>query len=65
MNRGEVNEHIIETIKKNSGEDRVVSKFLIDLICEESDHHGQWWWSEVYKQKIEEYSSRWSPQNED
>ncbi|TET21461.1 MAG: hypothetical protein E3J71_09640 [Candidatus Stahlbacteria bacterium] len=68
MSNGKIkvlNPRIIEIIKQNCGKDKVISKFLIDLLYEEFEHSGQWWWAETYKDRIKTYSARWSSPNED
>jgi len=32
---------------------------LIDLIYEEADHPGQWWWKDTYKKLIDRFSADW------
>ena len=64
MNKIKVNEKILQGIKEKSGEDKVIEKFLIDLIYEEASHSGVWRWKEIYKQKIEKFSNEWGVTHE-
>lgn len=60
MSNGGVNEQILNWIKKSAGSDKMVADFLVDLIYEEAEHPGQWWWKDTYKKKIMEYCNKWS-----
>lgn len=57
MNDGNINERILKGIRENSGNDEVISNFLIDLLYEEAKQPG--WWRDIYKKKVEEYSVKW------
>lgn len=50
-----INENIIKGIRESCGGDDVMAEFLIDLIYEEAEHPGQWWWRETYNKKIKKY----------
>ena len=59
MSNIKINERILEAIKENSKGDKVIEKFLIDLIFEEADHPGSWWWKETDRNKVDKLSSDW------
>jgi len=59
MSSVKINERILEGITKNSGGDEVIKDFLINLIYEEADHPGQWWWKDTYKKLIDRFSADW------
>lgn len=60
-----INDQILKWIQKNSGDDTAIEIFLTELICEEAEHPSQWWWKEVYKQKIDKFSEKWEESHED
>lgn len=64
MSDGKINEQIIKWIRKNSGNDEVISNFLFDLLYEEVEHPGQFWWRDTYKKKIKEYIKKWDYSDE-
>jgi hypothetical protein len=59
MSNIKINERILEGIREKSEGDKVIEKFLIDLIYEEADHPGNWWWKETYKKQVDKLSSDW------
>jgi len=59
MSSVKINERILEGITKNSVGNEVIKNFLIDLIYEEADHPGQWWWKDTYKKLIDRFSADW------
>ena len=65
MSSVKINERILEGIRENSGGDVTIESFLINLIYEEADHPGQWWWKEEYRKRIDEHSADWRESNED
>jgi hypothetical protein len=65
MSDGIISDQILKWIRKNSGNDTAIENFLTELICEEAEHPGQWWWKEVYKQKIDKFSVKWEESHED
>jgi len=54
-----INERILESIRENSEGDKVLENFLIDLIYEEANHPGQWWWKDTYRKLIDKYLADW------
>ena len=64
MSNIKINERILEAIKENSKDDRIIERFLIDLIYEEADHPGTWWWKEIYKRKVNKLFSKWEGDDE-
>jgi len=63
MRKDGINERILTGIRKSNKDDEIIN-FLIDILYEEAEHSGQWWWKETYKKKIEEYSKEWGENNE-
>lgn len=63
MGKNGINERILTGIKKSNKDDEIIN-FLIDILYEEAEHSGQWWWKETYKKKIKEYSKEWYENNE-
>jgi hypothetical protein len=59
MSSFKINERILEGIRENSEGDEIIESFLIDLIYEEADRPGQWWWKETYKNRVDKYSADW------
>jgi hypothetical protein len=59
MSDGKVNPRILKAIRENSEGDTAVVEFLTDLLYEEAQHPGQWWWRDTYKKKVKEYAARW------
>lgn len=57
MGNGKINERILKGIRENSKKDTIISDFLIDLVCEETNQPG--WWKEIYRKKIQQYSEKW------
>ena len=64
MSNGKINERIFKSIRENSKNDDTLSEFLINLIYEEAEHPGQWWWKDIYRKQIEKYSEKWGDRNE-
>ena len=65
MSDGIISDQILRWIRKNSGNDNAIENFLTELMCEEAEHSGQWWWKEVYKKKLDEFSEKWEDCHED
>lgn len=65
MSSSKINPAILDRIQEQSEGDKAIEQFLIDLIYEEADHPGQWWWKETYKKQIEKHSSDWEAHDED
>ena len=63
MSKSGINERILTRIKEGDKDEEIIN-FLIDILYEEAEHSGQWWWKETYKKKIEEYSKEWGENNE-
>ena len=59
MSDGRINEQILNWIKINSKDDKIIEDFLKDLIYEEAEHTGQWKWKDNYKKKIKKCSDEW------
>ncbi|MEM2942810.1 MAG: hypothetical protein QXT81_05260 [Candidatus Bathyarchaeia archaeon] len=64
MSNFKINERILEIIRENSEGDEVIRRFLTDLIYEEADHPGQWWWKETYRKLVDKYSADWREDDE-
>jgi len=64
MSKTKINPEIIKWVKEKAKSDEKISDFLLDLIYEEAEHAGHWWWKETYKKKLEEYSKEWKEENE-
>ena len=65
MGKEKINEQILEGIRENSGNDIIIKNFLIDLILEEVNHTGTWWWKDIYKQRVDKFSGEWEDFDED
>jgi hypothetical protein len=65
MSDGRINEQILNWIKINSKDDKIIEDFLKDLIYEEAEHPGQWKWKDSYRKKINKYLDKWRECNED
>lgn len=65
MGSAKINERILEGIRGSCEGDEVMRTFLIQLVYEEADHPGQWWWKETYKKLVDEHSASWEERNED
>lgn len=59
MSDFKINERILESIRENSEGDKALENFLIDLIYEEADHSGQWWWKDTYRKLFDKYLADW------
>ena len=64
MSRVKINERILQGIAENSGGDDVIEKFLKDLVYEEAEHPGQWWYTTVYRRLVDESSAKWEAGDE-
>jgi len=64
MSNLKINERIIEGIRENSKDNKVMQDFLIDLIYEEAEHLGTWWYKDIYKKRIDKCSEDWEENNE-
>lgn len=56
MKYGKINRHILEKIKENCEDNKVMHQFLIELIWQESQHLGQW--RPTYNKMIKKYSEK-------
>lgn len=65
MANAKISKQILEAIREKTTEMEPMRDFLIELIYEESKRPGSWWFKEYYKKKMEEYSQKWSGENED
>ena len=65
MTDGRINEQILAKLREHSQGDGQVTSFLIDLLYEEAEHSGQWWWKKNYRSKVQEYSEDWEGSSED
>lgn len=54
-----ISEDVLQVLKKECENDEVMELFLTDLIFEESEHSGVWWWKKTYKKFIKKYQSEW------
>jgi len=59
MSIGKINKRILDGIRENSEDDKVLENFLIEIILEEANHPGAWWWKETYKKKVDKYLKEW------
>ncbi len=59
MSSVKVNERILEGIREISKGDISIEGFLINLIYEEADHAGVWWWKDTYKKLVDKFSDTW------
>jgi hypothetical protein len=58
-NNKRISEDVLEVLKEECKNDGIMERFLTDLIFEESNHPGNWWWKKEYNKYIEEYLSGW------
>ena len=65
MTDGRINEQILRKLRESMGDDDAIGDFLVDLLYEEAEHSGQWWWTEIYKKKVARYAEKWESDNED
>ncbi|MEM3485044.1 MAG: hypothetical protein QXI12_05435 [Candidatus Methanomethyliaceae archaeon] len=65
MSNFKINERILKSIRESSKGDEAVERFLIDLIYEEANHPGQWWWKDTYRKLLDKYSAAWRKSDED
>ena len=59
MSEVKINERILEGIREYSDKDEIIESFLIDLIFEEADHPGKWWWKDTYRKRVDKFSASW------
>jgi hypothetical protein len=64
MSTVKINERIIEGIRDNSNDDKVMQELLIDLIYEEAEHLGAWWWKDTYRKRIDNCCEDWEDNHE-
>jgi len=64
MNSKGINEKILKAVKETC-DDAIIRVFLMDILYDEAEHPGRWWWKDTYKKKIKKYSSDWGEENED
>lgn len=64
MSNIKINEAILTGIRENSGDDTAVYKFLIQLVYEEADRSGTWWWTDTYRRLLDKWSEQWSEVHE-
>jgi len=64
MSQSQINEKIIKCIIDQCKNNRMIEKFLLDLLIEEIEHSGFWHWKETYRKKIKEYLETWGSDNE-
>lgn len=62
---GELRRETLEAVRSACASDETLRKFLVDLLCEEAEHPGNWRWKEPYTQRIAETATEWAKQNED
>lgn len=60
-----INERILESISEKTRGDKVLRKFINEMLYEELEHPGQWWFKDTYRKKIKEYSQKWGEKSED
>lgn len=58
-----ISEDVLEVLKAECKDDDIMLQFLIDLIFEESDHPGNWWWKKEYTKYITKYYLEWGGGN--
>jgi hypothetical protein len=59
MSQTRINFQILKKISEICDSDAEIGNFLKDLIIEEADHPGKWWWKDVYINKIKEHVNGW------
>ena len=61
-----ISEKILAAIRENVGEDKILGKFLEEVIYDEAEHSkGKWWSTRAYRDKIESYAEKWQGDHED
>jgi len=60
-----VSTRILQGIRENSEGEKAIEDFLVSLMYEEAGHPGQWWWKEVYRRRVDQYSADWEETDED
>lgn len=65
MSDAKLNPRILRQLRHNSQDDESVFEFLKELILMEAQNRSGWWWREPYRNKVEEYATRWRGPHED
>jgi len=60
-----INIQILRVVSEKTSDDPLLKKFIKEMLFEELEHQGQWWFKEPYKKKIREYSEKWGKGDED
>ena len=63
MTDGRISRPILQAVK-DSANDSLVQELVTELLYEEAEHKGQWWWKETYRKKVKELANRRSAENE-
>jgi len=63
MQRGRVNDRILQGIRRQSGDDRAMSDFLTKMLYREAEHPSRW--RSIYKEAVDESSRGWREDDED
>jgi len=62
MTEGRISRLILQAVK-DSTDDPLVRDLVTELLYEEAEHKGQWWWKDPYRQKIRELANRRADEN--
>jgi len=60
-----INIPILRVVSEKTSDDPLLRQFIKEMLFEELEHQGQWWFKETYKKKIREYSEKWGKGDED
>lgn len=55
MSERRINKKILDSIVDHNEGDSNIVGFINELLLEEGEHSGQWWWKDSYKEKIDNY----------
>ncbi len=64
MEGAKINDRILESIGEKTRSDKIMRKFIHEMLYEELEHPGQWWFKDPYKKSIKKYSQEWREENE-
>ena len=65
MSERRINDQILKSIENICKDDKQLNEFIKQLYYWETEHTGQSWWKNPYKDKINDFSSKWEKSNED
>jgi hypothetical protein len=65
MAEARISEQIVDAITESTHDDAVLKGFLLDLLYEEAEHAGRWWWKEIYRKKLKRAAERCEGADED